>query len=180
MNILLPLTKEKGINPNVVGKGETEVNGKEVTPGATAIPTKDTISGQSFTDNVSTYSSEPNASGPRSIVNYGSVRYPSYKETDAAGLFGSTGTSTDLMNQVVTLLTTIANEITNISETVEGINKKPSAIGYIDNSVTNNNNMQPATKSTPTKTYTDSAKSGRDRSGYSIAKQIAKGTFALA
>lgn len=180
LNILLPLTKEKGINPNVVGKGETEVNGKEVTPGATAIPTKDTISGQSFTDNVSTYSSEPNASGPRSIVNYGSVRYPSYKETNAAGLSGSTGTSTDLMNQVVTLLTTIANEITNISETVEGINKKPSAIGYIDNSVTNNNNMQPATKSTPTKTYTDSAKSGRDRSGYSIAKQIAKGTFALA
>ena len=180
LNILLPLTKEKGINPNVVGKGETEVNGKEVTPGATAIPTKDTISGQSFTDNVSTYSSEPNASGPRSIVNYGSVRYPSYKETNAAGLSGSSGTSTDLMNQVVTLLTTIANEITNISETVEGINKKPSAIGYIDNSVTNNNNVQPATKSTPTKTYTDSAKNGRDRSGYSIAKQIAKGTFALA
>ena len=180
LNVLLPLAKEKGINPDVVGKGETEVNGKEVTSDAMAIPTKDTISGQSFTDNISTYSSEPNASGPRSIVNYGSVRYPSYKETNAAGTSGSSGTSMDLMNQVVTLLTTIANEITNISETVEGINKKPSTIGYIDNSVTNNNNVQTATKSTPTKTYTDSAKSGRDRSGYSIAKQIAKGTFALA
>lgn len=180
LNVLLPLAKEKGINPDVVGKGETEVNGKEVTPGAMAIPTKDTISGQSFTDNISNYSSEPNASGPRSIVNYGSVRYPSYKETNAAGTSGSSGTSIDLMNQVVTLLTTIANEITNISETVEGINKKPSTVGYIDNSVTNNNTVQTTTKTTPTKTYTDSAKNGRDRSGYAIAKQIAKGTFALA
>ena len=178
LNVLLPLAKEKGINPDVVGKGETEVNGKEVTPTQMAIPTKD--SNGNFTDNIQQYSSEPNASGPMARVNYNSVRYPSYHETNAAGTTSSSGTSVDLMNQVVTLLTTIANEITNISETVEGINKKPSSIGYIDNSVTNNNTQAATQSTTPTKTYTQSAKNGRDRSGYEMAKRIAKGTFALA
>lgn len=174
---LLPLAKEKGINPNVVGKGETEVNGKDVSI-PTVTPTDSTISGGKFTDNLSNYSSEPNASGPSAAINYKSVRTPSYREINAPG---PATVSSELMNQVVTLLTTIANEITNISGTVEGINKKPSSIGYIDNSVTNNNTTAAASTNTkPTKTYTQSAQNGRDRSGYETAKKIAKGTFALA
>lgn len=100
---------------------------------------------------------------------------PNYTKAPILGGFGGVW-DTASVTRVIALLERIANDMTSTSEGIDSLNSKDfTNSSYNNNSklTTNHNTVNAADKSA------NMPVSGKDRSGYALAKQLAKGTFAF-
>ena len=118
----------------------------------------------------------PTASGttPGTGTVFKSYVNPKYDSSTTSDFGGSWDTIS--VTRVIALLERIANDMTSTSEGIDSLNSKDfTSSSYNNNSklTTNHNTVNAADKSANTPV------SGKDRSGYALAKQLAKGTFAF-
>lgn len=100
---------------------------------------------------------------------------PNYTKAPILGGFGGAW-DTASVSRVIALLERIAGDMTSTSEGIDSLNSKDfTSSSYSNNSksTTNHNTVNAADKSANVPV------NGKDRSGYALAKQLAKGTFAF-